>query len=511
MKGQTIAALIIVGVACVATGAFYLLKPLLAARDHMRASDAGQTEVTTIRIGGDGYAGYGVFRSGAFIQNALGRGIAVDFKDDGGAYAERLRSFTAGELDMMVLPVNSYLEHGKGWPGVIVAAIAESKGADAIVGRRDKFATMNVKALDDPSLRIGFTPGSPSEFLLNSVRSHFGLESLGRGASMWRVETNGSEDVRKRLLANQLDIGILWEPDVSKTLENPEMVVILGSDQVRGLIVDVLVVRRDFLLNQEETVARLMETYFMSLRQYSLDRPRFIADMATVSGMSPRATEGMLGKIDFIDLQENATRFFGIYQGSGRPVDGIMNVIFSCSEVLKGAQVALASELKNPYEITNRGFVERLATTMPFQGDGNTTPFDFPPLDASAWKGLTEVGALRLEQISFIAGSDIPDQASKERIDSVAILLRDNYPDTRVVVRGHTGPGDEKENRQLSQSRADAVRQYLSVTHAIDPDRMLAEGVGASQPPKPVPGESQRSLRLRSPRVEFVLLKGDDI
>jgi hypothetical protein len=51
------------------------------------------------------------------------------------------------------------------------------------------------------------------------------------------------------------------------------------------------------------------------------------------------------------------------------------------------------------------------------------------------------------------------------------------------------------------------VVQYLIAVHAIAPDRLHAEGQGASQPPPRKPGESERAYRYRLPRVEFVLLE----
>ena len=89
----------------------------------------------------------------------------------------------------------------------------------------------------------------------------------------------------------------------------------------------------------------------------------------------------------------------------------------------------------------------------------------------------------------------------------IATLLITNYPGYRVAVRGHTGAGDEEENRKLSLVRAQAVAQYLIAVHTIDADRLHAEGKGASQSPPRKPGESERAFQYRLPRVEFVLLE----
>jgi outer membrane protein OmpA-like peptidoglycan-associated protein len=273
----------------------------------------------------------------------------------------------------------------------------------------------------------------------------------------------------------------------------------------------VLVVRRDYYLKNEETVHKLLQTYFVTLRLYAMDRQKFVADMAQVTGLPAKQTEAMLGKIDFLDVQENATKFFGVKMGDLPAAEGMVNVILSCMDVMKRVGVPLASELKNPYELTNRGMIERLVTTMPQAIGQAAAAKDVPALDLAAWRALKEVGALRIEPISFQSGAELLDQTGKEEVDRVAYLLLNNYPGYRVIVRGHTGPGDEQANRELSQNRAEVVKRYLEVTHSIDPDRMLAEGMGFTQPPKARPGESQRSLRSRAPRVEFVLVEGNDL
>jgi outer membrane protein OmpA-like peptidoglycan-associated protein len=135
------------------------------------------------------------------------------------------------------------------------------------------------------------------------------------------------------------------------------------------------------------------------------------------------------------------------------------------------------------------------------------SPVDFKPLSDEAWRSLREVGTLRVEPITFQTGGGLLDAASKEQVDKIAALLIDNYPGYRVAVRGHTGAGDEEENRKLSLVRAEVVAQYLIAVHAIDADRLHAEGKGASQSPPRKPGESERAYRYRLPRVEFVLLE----
>ena len=110
MKKSTLGALILVVLGVLAIGTWYLVKAWLFEKEQEATSDV--TISATIRIGGDGYLGYWFITSPEMRKKASSRGMAIDFTDDKGAYAERLNKFAAGEYDAIVLPVSSYLQHG---------------------------------------------------------------------------------------------------------------------------------------------------------------------------------------------------------------------------------------------------------------------------------------------------------------------------------------------------------------------------------------------------------------
>jgi outer membrane protein OmpA-like peptidoglycan-associated protein len=75
-------------------------------------------------------------------------------------------------------------------------------------------------------------------------------------------------------------------------------------------------------------------------------------------------------------------------------------------------------------------------------------------------------------------------------------------PKRRIVIEGHTdNSGDSVYNRDLSQRRADAVRQYL-VTHGVAPDRVSAFGKGEADPIAP---NDTAEGRKRNRRVDVVV------
>lgn len=512
MKGPL---LIFVVIALIMVAVFFI-RPILFEKKQRTTSDATiSSEV--IRIAGDGYLGYWFITSPEMRMLAPRRGIEVDFTDDGGAYAERLEKFAEKEYDCIVLPVNSYLQHGadRKFPGVIVAAISESKGADAIVGFGDLLPSGKINELNDPDLRIVYTAQSPSSFLLDLTISDFDLDRL-QAEDAWRHEVGSSEEaytIAKTALKDRSagDAFVMWEPEVSKAIEKLGMKYIWGSDKFAGYIVDVFVFHRDFVGKHPERIRKFLTTYFRVLDRYASDQERMVKEMSKSTHLKQAAVETMVKKIDWFDLQENCTQQFGIQMRVGASADDqVISTIIACADVMERAGTFDRSPLRDPYRIVNSSFLEELAqSSVRSVGTGAAAArVDFEPLDDADWSALTEVGTMRIEPITFQSGTNRLDDSGKEVVDRVAQMLANNYPSYRVAVRGHTGPGDAEANRQLSLERAQVVLQRLVAVHDIDPDRLHAEGIGATHPPKRKSGESMRSLRLRMPRVEFVLLEG---
>jgi OOP family OmpA-OmpF porin len=86
-------------------------------------------------------------------------------------------------------------------------------------------------------------------------------------------------------------------------------------------------------------------------------------------------------------------------------------------------------------------------------------------------------------------------------LDEVAQLLAKN-PTARLNIEGHTdSTGSIQLNQQLSQSRADAVKNYL-VQKGIDPVRLNASGYGSS---RPIVSNASPEGRRKNRRVELKL------
>jgi uncharacterized protein (TIGR03382 family) len=93
-------------------------------------------------------------------------------------------------------------------------------------------------------------------------------------------------------------------------------------------------------------------------------------------------------------------------------------------------------------------------------------------------------------------------------LDQVARVLREHPEILAVSVDGHSdsqGPADY--NRNLSQRRAEAVREYLIQKGGIAPERLLARGFGEDQP---IDSNATNAGRAANRRVEFLTRYGEE-
>lgn len=175
-------------IATLATLAYFGKIYLFDKRQADTSDSLNDTKV--LKWAGDSYLGYAFLHTVEMKKQLARKGISLEYEDDGGNYKERLEKFAEGSYDFIVLPVNSYIEHGMEhkFPGVIVSTICESKGADAIVGFADVLPNNRINDLDNSDLVIYYTSKSPSSFLLDLTISDFDLGNL-------RLDNYGEESL----------------------------------------------------------------------------------------------------------------------------------------------------------------------------------------------------------------------------------------------------------------------------------------------------------------------------
>lgn len=127
-------------------------------------------------------------------------------------------------------------------------------------------------------------------------------------------------------------------------------------------------------------------------------------------------------------------------------------------------------------DITESALIQALTPeqeirTRSFKRDQATPPAPAKPASASLL-------------ITFQTNSADLTKEAKDALDQVGRALKsDKLADFKFDIEGHADPrGGTTFNQQLSQARAEAVRQYLVQTHHITNDRLKAIGKGDKEP-----------------------------
>jgi outer membrane protein OmpA-like peptidoglycan-associated protein len=111
-----------------------------------------------------------------------------------------------------------------------------------------------------------------------------------------------------------------------------------------------------------------------------------------------------------------------------------------------------------------------------------------------------------LEGVTFDVNSANLTAASRPTLDEVARQLQ-RHPRLKIDVEGHTdSSGNDGYNLQLSQRRADAVRDYL-IAQGVSADQLAAKGYGET---RPIADNATAAGRLANRRVALAVLDNPD-
>lgn len=414
----------------------------------------------------DGFSGYAVFRSPEF-QNELSRkGIKVELDDDGADYAARLEGLQSGKTQMAVFTVDALITASAKLgeiPATIITVIDETKGADAMVAY--KKVIPNVDALNSPETRFILTPDSPSETLVRVLQAHFTLDQLSEDAF---VKVNSAEEVYKKYRQsdpNSHEVFVLWQPWVTKILENPNTHVVIDSGRFRGYIVDVIVVNRDFLYKNQGVVKDFVEAYLRASYTNRSKMKQLVIEDARKLGapLKDKQAEDLVKGIWWKNTQENFAHF-GIQ--SGTAIQHIEDVIINITNVLKKTNAISGDPADGQ---ANHFYYDGILRTL---HEGSFHPGivteeirgeeALAALADDEWDNLVTIGTLEVQRLVFARGTARLSSRSHGTLDELVKNLK-TFPQYYVLVKGNASRrGDAQANQQLALDRAKAAQQYLT-------------------------------------------------
>jgi len=446
-------------------------------------------------LAADSFSGYCVLRSEAFKQELRDRGIKLSVEDDKADYAARLDALRSGKVQLAAFTIDSLITAGAkagDFPATIVLVIDETQGADALVAYQQ--AVGSVQDLNDPSAKIVLTPNSPSEFLARVVLAHFSLPRLQEN---WMVSADGASEVYRQFRSTkptEKKAFVLWEPYVSRALQQPGAHVLLDSGKLKGYVVDVLVAQREFLRDKPEMVKSVIEAYARAAYRYTTEADgmtKLVMEDARQTGAESLDTAQAKRIVEGIQWKNTLENYahFGLASSAdqgGLPtledmIGNIMDVLLKtkaiASDPLDGKHTTLFYDRVLAEMRTARFHPGQGLNVMPgvaFTTETVRQEKELPALTPEQWNTLRPVGELRIAPISFGRASANLSLDSERELQDLAKRLK-TFPRFYLRVIGHArAEGDPEANRLLAQSRAEAASNYL-ISQGVSGQRLRTE------------------------------------
>lgn len=485
----------------------------------MASSDAVQVD-HTVRMALDSWTGNVIFQSGEFRRLLEAERIGLSITDDSADYVGRMQKMASGEYDVAPMTLDTYIQLGKkhDYSSVIGFVIDVSKGGDGVLGGND---VTIVGDLAKPGVKIALTPDTPSDFFISALAVHFDIPRL-KTSGDWKVKTKGSEEAYKLLETGVVQAAVVWEPELTKGM-NAGFNRVMTTADTHGLILDVLTLNRKFIIEKPDVAQAFIKSYFRALATYTINDEALAKEVSRQAGISPEQSKNILGGIELVGLNRNATYWMGVQSDDLRDLgisgNQLALSIDSCIAILNDTGKLDGNPFAGNYSTiilsrlitaaqANDGKTGNIFTST---GEQKRAGIAFKKLDDAGWAKLKQIGKLRVQPVIFGSGTNSLTLDGKKAVDTMAADLA-KYPTFRAIVRGHTATtGDEAVNRTLSEERAASVANYLMRNHDIDPNRVMSQGVGGTDPLPQGTDESFRRWQGRLPRVEIILVEDPNI
>ena len=121
---------------------------------------------------------------------------------------------------------------------------------------------------------------------------------------------------------------------------------------------------------------------------------------------------------------------------------------------------------------------------------------------------VTTEAIVILDKVYFQTNKATIKKVSYDILNDVAQVMLDNPDITLLEVAGHTdNVGNDASNLDLSQRRAESVREYI-IAKGVDPERLVAKGYGETTP---IDTNKTTTGKANNRRVEFTMLKQDGL
>ncbi len=420
-------------------------------------------------------------------------------------------AFAAGDVhtlwgteDMFVLFAPELMRDSRSSPR-IVQQIDWSNGGDGIVVRS------HIKSVADLKGRtVAYALNSPSEYYLTSLLLSAGLTP----ADIKSKHTATAFEAAAAFVSDKsIDACVSWAPDIYRIPEKvPNTKILSSTADANKLIADVYAFRADFAKDHPEIVEAMVAGVFEGMDLVKADPEQACKWMAEAFGIKVEEAISMRNDAHPTNFAENVQFFLNSSNPTNfeRTWKNATNVYQQLRRIDKVIPFEQLMDFTHIQAIDKKG-------TFAHQQDESVAKFT-----PGSYKSIKAESPLLTQtiRINFFPNSSNPFEAARdERGNAVAGKLYDpnvaatleevarlsgQFARAVILIEGHTdssmkGRVPVQAVKDLSLSRAEAIRKALIEKYKFDPNKFVIEGKGWDVPADAKDAENQALNR----RVEI--------
>lgn len=225
------------------------------------------------------------------------QGLQVDlsFKD---SYLSMVDDLATGKIDLTasmafldVMTFDGDLQ--------IVGVTDYSNGADGIVAKKE---IIDLKTLVGKTIAV--EKGTLGEYLLLSA-----LDKVGLTLNDVIIKNMSAEQSAQAFISGQVDVAVAYEPDFSLAVKEGNGWKIFTSADELGMIIDAVVVKKEFAENNSEKIKSFLKAQFKATQFIASNPKEAYAIGAKYFKISPAEFEQQMLGIKLLDQRDNVTAF----------------------------------------------------------------------------------------------------------------------------------------------------------------------------------------------------------
>jgi NitT/TauT family transport system substrate-binding protein len=254
---------------------------------------------TKVKVAFATWVGYGplyIAKEKGFFDK-YGLDVDLIIIDDESQYAAAMAS---GNIDALGNVLDREVIHfAKGTPETVLFAMDESSGGDGIISSGE------IKTLKDlAGKNVGLDKSSTSYFFFLTA-----IQKAGLPEDQVNIHEMGASDAGAAFVAGRLDAAVTWEPWLSGANQRQGGHVLASSKDFPRTIVDVFVMRNDFIKDHPEAATGMTRAWMEAVEWYRANPDEGNAIMAKNLGESAADIADMASGVTFFCADGNKAFF----------------------------------------------------------------------------------------------------------------------------------------------------------------------------------------------------------